>query len=82
MISKKEEGDSVAEKKDESNTVAYSVSVTANVVLVVLLLAVTGAAIILIKKKSEAVKEKTGLSEGSINHQYDNHYDSIMETRN
>ena len=82
MVEKKKDEESVDESHDESNTVAYSASVTANIVLVVLLLAVSGAAIILLKKKTKAEKERSGLNQGSVNHQYDNHYDSINETTN
>ena len=81
-IEKKNDEESVDENHDESNKVAYSASVTANIVLVVLLLAVSGAAIILLKKKTKAEKERSGLNQGSVNHQYDNHYDSINETTN
>ena len=75
MMNTKKEEKSV----DESNTVAYAVSVTAIVVLVVFLLALCGTAVILAKKISAAKIEKSGLDQGKINPQLDKNYEVIKE---
>ena len=79
MMNTKKEEKSVDENNDESNTVAYAVSVTAIVVLVVFLLALCGTAVILVKKITGAKMEKSGLDQGKINPQLDNYYEAINE---
>ena len=69
----------VSEKKSNH---AFSVSVSANVVLFVLLVVTSSAVWVLLKRVKQVEEQKKEVNKDTQIHQYENDYDVINETMN